>query len=249
MIDRRTSLGLVALAFGLVLALWQVPELAPVLVPFRYFVTTVHELGHGLAAIVSGGSFRAYEVYASGAGVATTASNARWLVIPAGYVGTAIFGAILFYLNNRFSRSKAIAIGLGIGFALMTLLFARSLTAILAGALTAAILIGLGWKAPRLLVTFVLNVLALLTGLNAVLDIWGLIGNLDSRVVNRLGNVPNDAYAMAQAVGILPPGGWALVWMAQAVLILGAAIAITLRGRPGRGPDTNRPGSGDPGRS
>ncbi|MBN2469460.1 MAG: M50 family metallopeptidase [Anaerolineae bacterium] len=245
--NRRTSLGLVGLAFVLVLALWQIPELAPILVPFRYFVTTVHELGHGLAAILSGGTFRAYEVYASGAGVATTASNARWFVIPAGYVGTAIFGAILLYLNNRYSRSKTIAVALGIGFALVTLLFARSLTAVLVGVLTAAALIGLGWKAPRLLVAFLLNVLAILTGLNAVLDIWGLINNLNASVVSQLGNVPNDAYAMAQTVGILPPAGWAIIWMAQAVLILGFAVVVTFRGQPGPEPQKNRPGSVDPG--
>ena len=231
MTNRRTSLGLAALAFVLVLVLWQVPQLAPLLAPFRYFVTTVHELGHGLAAILSGGTFRAYEVYASGAGVATTASNARWLVIPAGYVGTALFGAGLLYLNNRLSRSKTIAVGLGVAFALLTLLFARNLTAILAGALTAAVLIGLGWKAPRLVVTFLLNMLAILTGLNAVLDIWGLINNLDSSVVSQLGNVPNDAYAMAE-IAILPPAFWAFLWMATAVVLLGISAYFSFRRRP-----------------
>jgi hypothetical protein len=247
MIRRRTSLGLVLLAFGLVLILWQVPELNFLMVPFRYFVTTVHELGHGLAALLSGGAFREYQVYASGAGVATTSSGAAWLVIPAGYVGTALFGAALLYLNNHTGWGKAIAIGLGIGFALLTVLFARSLTAILAGMLAAALLILLGWKGPRLLVTVLLNMLAILTGLNALLDLWGLLNNLNARVISQLGNVPNDAYSMAQAVGVLPPAGWALVWMLTALALLGGSAVVTFRS-PASHPDdpllanTKRPG-------
>lgn len=240
MTDRRISLGLAALAFIVVMALWQIPELNGVLAPFRYFITTVHELGHGIAAILSGGAFRAYEVFGSGAGVATTASGARWFVTPAGYVGTALFGATLLYLTNRTGRSKAIAIALGIGFALMTVLFARNLTAILAGAATAAILILLGWKAPILLVTFLLNMLAILTGLNAVLDIWGLFKNLNASVVTDLGNVPNDAYAMAQEVGLLPPAGWALLWMVVAILLLGSSALLAFR-RPLRQQEEDSP--------
>ncbi len=225
--SRRRSLLLAALAFLLVLLLWQVPELNGLLYPFRYFVTTIHEMSHGLAAVISGGTFLEYQVYASGAGVATTAHRAPWLVIPAGYVGTALFGAVLLFLVNRTAQAQAIAVILGLGLGAITLAFARSGTAILVGLLSAAALIALGWKAPRLLVTFVLNVLAMLTGLNAVLDLWGLLNSLDARAVTRLGNIPNDAYHMAQAVGLLPPAGWAMIWMAQALVLLGLSAYLT----------------------
>ncbi|GAB4576298.1 MAG: hypothetical protein Kow0077_32040 [Anaerolineae bacterium] len=224
------SLGLTLAAFVLVMILWQIPALNGLLAPFRYFVTTVHELGHGLAAILSGGSFRAYQVYASGAGVATTASPSPWLVIPAGYVGTALFGAALLYLNNRTGRSRWLSAVLGGGFALMTLLFARNLTSLLAGALTAAVLLLLAWKGAPILNRFVLNVLAMLTGLHAVLDIRGLLGNLNADILARQGRVPNDAYAMAQAVGILPPAGWAILWMLIALALLGVSAYATFRG-------------------
>jgi len=116
---------------------------------------------------------------------------------------------------------------LGVGLGAITVAFARSGTAIVVGLLSAAVLIALGWKAPRLLVTFVLNVLAMLTGLNAVLDLWGLLNSLDAQAVTRLGNIPNDAYHMAQAVGILPAAGWAIVWMLQALALLGLSAYLT----------------------
>lgn len=225
--EHRRSLLLAILAFLLVLLIWQVPELNGLLYPFRYFVTTIHEMSHGLAAVLSGGTFVEYQVYASGAGVATTAHRAPWLVIPAGYVGTALFGAILLYLTNRTTQAQAIAVILGLGLGGITLAFARSGTAILVGLLSAAVLIALGWKAPRLLAAFVLNVLAMLTGLNAVLDVWGLLHNLNASAVTGLGNIPNDAYHMAQAVGFLPAAGWAMIWMIQALALLGFSAYLT----------------------
>ncbi len=224
---RRRSLALAALAFLVVLIIWQVPDLSGLLYPFRFYVTSVHELGHGLTALATGGQFLAYEVHESGAGVATTGGGWRWLIIPAGYVGTALFGAILFWLTNRTHYTRFIAIALGVLFALVTALFARSSTAWLAGGLTAAVLVLLGWKANQTITTFVLNLLAILTGLNAVLDLWGLLHSLNSRVVSSLGGVPNDAYSMAQEVGLLPAAGWAIIWILFAALLLGISLYYT----------------------
>lgn len=224
---RRHSLGLALLAFVVVLIVWQVPDLSGLLYPFRFYVTSVHELGHGLTALATGGQFLAYEVHESGAGVATTSGGLRWLIIPAGYVGTALFGAILFWLTNRTRFTRFIAVMLGVFFGLVTALFARSTTAWLAGGLTAAFLVLLGWKANQAITTFVLNVLAILTGLNAFLDLWGLLHSLDSRVVTALGGVPNDAYSMAQEVGLLPAAGWAMVWILIAAVLLGTSLYFT----------------------
>lgn len=225
--ERRRSLGLAISAFVLVLLIWQISELNVVLIPFRYFVTTIHELGHGLTALLTGGQFIRYEVYASGAGVATTAGGTRWLVTSAGYIFTAFFGAVLLFLTNRTRYTKAVAVGLGLGFALVTVLFARNLPALGAGFTTAAVLVLLGWRGPDWLVTFILNMLAFLTALNALLDIWGLFSSLNASVVTSLGDVPNDAYAMARQIPILPAGGWALLWLALAVGLLGLSAYFT----------------------
>ena len=221
--DQRRSLLLALGAFALILIIWQVPALSGILAPFRYFVTTIHELGHGIAALLSGGHFIQYEVYASGAGVATTAGGSRWLVLPAGYVGTALFGAALLYAANRTRRPQIVTGVLGVIFLLLTVFFARGLTAILAGLVTAAILSLLTWKGPRLLNTFLLNMLAMLTGLHAVLDLWGLVSNPGAGVIGPAGHTPNDAYAMAQAAGFIPAVGWALLWTLTALVLLGLA--------------------------
>lgn len=114
------------LAFGAFLVafiLWQFPAFSPVVYPLRLFVTLIHELGHGSAAILTGGQFIVFEVQPSGAGLAYTSGGFRPLVITSGYVGTAVFGAVLLYLANRVANPRWLSILLGIGVAFLTLGF------------------------------------------------------------------------------------------------------------------------------
>lgn len=72
----QRDVGLAILAFLIAFVLWQMQGLFFLTYPLRLFVTMIHELGHGLAAILTGGSFLHYEVTRRGAGLAYT-SGAR----------------------------------------------------------------------------------------------------------------------------------------------------------------------------
>lgn len=115
-----------ALAFGAFLVavlLWQLQGATVLTYPLRLFVTMVHEMAHGLAALATGGSFLRFEVTRYGAGMAYTSGGSRFLIIQAGYLGTALFGAVLLILANRVRRPGSVAIGLGAIIALFTLLY------------------------------------------------------------------------------------------------------------------------------
>ncbi len=220
---RRRAL-IIALVAGVVVSiLWNTPQLSQaVLYPFRLFVTYVHEAGHGTMALVTGGRFISFEIFANGAGQALTAGGSRLLILPAGYLGAALFGAVLFYLTNTVRHSRSIAVALGIGLLIFSVIFGRfSITALVVGAAFGMVLIVIGWKANRDINILVLNMLAILTGLNAVLDLFFLIGNSSAT----LGDVRNDAAAFSQQVFPLIPGAvWAFLWALLAVAILGVSI-------------------------
>lgn len=217
--DRR--LLLTALAAVVVFILWNIPQLDFLLYPFRLFVTYVHESGHGTAALLTGGQFRGFEIFANGSGQAITAGGSRLLILPAGYLGAALFGAILFYLNNRFHRSKIIAVILGIGLIIYSILFGHiAILSLIVGSVFGIALIALGWKANDYVNSFILNILAILTGLNAVLDVYQLIGNSGAS----LGDVRNDAAAFSAEVFFLPAAFWALLWSLIAIVMLGIAV-------------------------
>ncbi len=120
---QKRDVALALAAFMVALVLWQSPAFTPLVYPLRLFVTFIHELGHGIATLLTGGDFLRFEVKSSGAGLAYSNGGIRSIIIPAGYVGTALFGAILLYFTNRVRRPEIIAIILGIAFASLTILF------------------------------------------------------------------------------------------------------------------------------
>ncbi len=217
------GLLILAAAIVIVFILWNVPQVSFLLYPFRLFVTYVHEAGHGLAAILTGGQFLGFEVYSNGAGEAATAGGIRAVILPAGYLGAALFGAVLFYLTNRLRQTRAIAAALGLLLIAFSLLFGRfASTALVVGLAFGLALVLLAWNASALVNALVLNVLALMTGLNAVLDLWILAHN--STITANGGTLRNDAAAFsADVFPLVPPAVWALVWAVLAVLMLGLA--------------------------
>ena len=219
---RQRNLLIVAVAVVIVFVLWNVPQLDGLLYPFRLFVTYVHEAGHGLMAIMTGGHFLRFEILPGGSGQAITAGGSRALILPAGYLGAALFGAALFYAANRFRSAQAISFSLGIVLIVLSLTFGRfSGTALLVGIAFGAVLIGLAYKANREINALVLNVLAILTGLNAVLDVVFLVSSSGAA----LGNVRNDAAAFSVEVFPLVPAAiWALIWVVLAAFALGVAV-------------------------
>jgi hypothetical protein len=219
-------LTLAGLAFALSLVLRQVPVLGWLVYPFELFVTLVHELSHGLAAVLTGGRFVKFTIGSDASGLATTAGGWRWLIIPAGYLGAALFGGLVLVLTNRSSRTRErrwLAVGLGLFFALTTLLFARNLTAIAIGGLAAMALLVLGRYGPWLVLTFGLNLLAMQGILNALDSLIGLM-----RLNAGPFRLPNDAQAMADLTRV-PAIVWATLWSAMAVAVLVWSVSLSLQ--------------------
>src|SRR5215217_2007374 len=87
--------------------------------PFRLFDTFIHELSHGLATIITGGSFLRLVVYPDFSGMAWSSGGLRWFVTSAGYLGSALFGAVLTLLSARRIPARRLLVGLGIALGLL----------------------------------------------------------------------------------------------------------------------------------
>ncbi len=226
--ERRRALVIAAVASVLMYIMWNTPMLGVVMAPLRLFVTYVHEAGHSLGALLTGGRVIGFLVSPDGSGLATTAGGNRAVVISMGYLGAALFGSLLFFVANRFSRfDRAIAVALGAFMIAFTTLFARpdengAMTAIALGWSFGVALIGVGWKAPRIVTLLVLDILAISTALNAVLDVWFLVSFIDAS----RGAVSNDAVSFSQQVtgGIIPATVVAGSWVLIATLMFGMSV-------------------------
>ncbi len=268
---RRQALLLAFGAFALLLVVWQLGALDSILFPLRLYVSLIHEMGHGLTAIVTGGTFVRFEVFPNGAGLAYTAGGSPFLVPQMGYLGAALFGAILLVLTNRIAsgdnvRWVAYGVALLIGgcailftsttgailpiliagavawliapsaparfltplrllaavFAVVVLVMVWTNVALRLGVIGAVLLAALGGFAPRAVIVFVLNFLALTIGLNAMTDIFILF----SAPTASVGSIPNDAAAMAAYTGI-PTLVWVLLWVVLSGAMIGAALYVS----------------------
>lgn len=201
----------------LIFAAWQVPWLNALVYPFRLFGTFVHELSHGLAAIATGGSFNRFEVQPDLSGLAWSAGGIRMIVSSAGYVGSAIAGGVLIFLYQRLLSARVLLVALGIGLALLCLLFVRNGFGILTGLGLASLLTLAGvyfssaWR-DALLVTLALQLI--LDGYNSLFTVLGLSTTSGTRT---------DAHTMAQLTH-LPAMLWVLVWMCLSTAVLYQAL-------------------------
>lgn len=79
-------------------------------IPFSYFTTYFHELGHGLVAVLVGGEIDRIELNLDGSGACYYWASSHVLPALAGYALTPIFGALVFMLGlgvrDRNSRIK-----------------------------------------------------------------------------------------------------------------------------------------------
>ncbi len=229
--DRRTMLFTTLLSFVVVFIMWVDPfewgVFEVLLYPLRLFVTYVHEMGHSLAAIGTGGRVVGFLVSPDGSGLARTSGGNSIVILPAGYLGAALFGALLFFLVNRLPRlAHALAGFLGVFLIGFSLMFARpdesgAPLALVLGVGMGLLMLLLAWRASFFFTQLVLNVLAVITALNAVLDLWYLTRYSDAT----RGIVQNDAVQFAQRYApLLPASVIALIWAAIAVGMLALAI-------------------------
>jgi hypothetical protein len=228
----RETLMLIGLAGVVSLLIAILPFVGWLNYPFRLLLTIVHELGHGLTAQLTGGEFLNFVVQPSGAGLAHTAGGWRFLVIPAGYLGVALFGAFLIVIgrSHRWSRTAMGVIGAG-----MILLSIRyGIPSIFAGYIGSGLLTTISgfifgglflWVAVKAApgwIIFLIHFIAIQAILTAFSDLFGLIG-----ISTNFFNAPeNDARSMAQLT-FIPAIVWAVLWAIMALALIGGAIWFT----------------------
>ncbi len=72
-----------------------------ILYPINMLVTFLHELGHGIGALITGGEVDRIQINQDGSGYTATIGGNRAIILMGGYLGSAIFGNILFYIGAR----------------------------------------------------------------------------------------------------------------------------------------------------
>ena len=202
-----------------------------VVYPLKILVVFFHELSHGLAALLTGGSIERIELHAAEGGLAVTRGGSRFVILSAGYLGSLLLGGLLLVAAARSRHDRRILGGLGVVLVGVTLLVVRpwfGFGMIFGLATGAAFLVAanlLGEVAADVL----LKVIGLTSCLYAVLDI-------KSDVLDR-SELRSDARMLAELTG-LPTVVWGVIWIVVAVL---ATIGFVRAAAAAPAPDGPQP--------
>ena len=72
-----------------------------VLYPVTLLVTFLHELGHALGSVLTGGGVTGLQINPDGSGYTTTIGGNRAVILMGGYLGSALLGNLLFFIGAR----------------------------------------------------------------------------------------------------------------------------------------------------
>lgn len=210
----------------LVFSVWLAGQVPVFGKPFRLLATWVHELGHGLGALVSGGRFEQMVITPQFSGLAQTVTSSDWqqvVVLLGGLLGPALAGAVMLILTRRLNQSR-LALYLLTGGLVATLVFWAG------DNFTRAIVFGFGLvitviatKAWPLIRSLSAHIIALAFCLNAVADFNYFfmraadVGAYSGR---------SDTGALAGIIGG-PHLFWALVPSVLSILILYGAFRFS----------------------
>jgi hypothetical protein len=203
---------LLPLALGLVFVIFFD---SAVVFPFRLFVVFLHEISHGLAAVLTGGRILSIAISPNEGGVCVTRGGWPFLVLNAGYLGSLLFGALFLLLGARRRNAPAVIGTIGAFTLVAALLYVRSwfgfVYCVIAGL---AFLAVSTWLAPTAS-EFLLAAVGAMSSLYAVADIA-------SDVIFRH-SAASDAAGLARATGI-PSLVWGILWIAVSLATLFAVV-------------------------
>ncbi|MCP5065884.1 MAG: M50 family metallopeptidase [bacterium] len=199
------KLGLILLA---ILFFWN----SWLVYPLKVLVVFFHELSHGLAALLTGGSIVEIQLQKQQGGLCITQGGSRFVILTAGYLGSLLFGGAILLLAARSKDDKVIVGTLAAILLVVTLVWVRPWFGfgMIFGLGSAGVLALAAAYFSKDMNDGLLRVIGLVSCFYAVLDI-------KSDVLDRP-EAKSDAHMLAELTGI-PTIVWGLLWITIAVVL------------------------------
>lgn len=228
-VERMSLTWLIVAAVATIL-LWQVPGGDYIVYPFSILATWFHEMGHGLMALLLGGSFQQLQIFSNGSGVAFYSGAlylgaiGRALVAAAGPMGPPIAGAALILASRSFKTAHLSLTILGSFLLLSTIIWVRSLFGIIAISLIGFITLGIALRTPRWVQGFAIQVL----GVQACVSTYHQMDYLFSFSPGP--GLLSDTAQIQQQL-LLPYWFWGALMAVASVVILVQSLRIAYRSK------------------
>ena len=183
----------------------------PVLYPLKLLVVFFHESSHALMTVTTGGSVKALVVNPMEGGHVISVGGNRFLTLTAGYLGSLIWGAVIYLMAVRTMFDKSIMILLGLAVLAISAFFVRELFALAFTGIVGIALILSGWKLHAEINDLILRVIGMTNLIYVPYDIY-------SDTIAR-SELRSDAFMMAEEFG----GAtwlWGGVWLVMSLILV-----------------------------
>lgn len=169
--SNHQNLFILLLTLVLTIVAWQVPHGDYIVYPFSLLAVWFHEMGHGLTAVLLGGTFDQIEVTLQAGGLATFSQSdfgagAKALVAIGGLLGPAIAGSLLVLLSQSRSLTTLALSSLGTAMVLSTFLLGKTSLGMWLIAGIGSLLILTAFKGSIGLKQFLINLLGVQTSIS-----------------------------------------------------------------------------------
>lgn len=182
-------------------------QLPLISIPFKWLESYFHEISHGLAALLTGGSIIKIQLFPNGAGLCTTRGGSTFLISFMGYGGAILWGCLIFSIASiHHKTARVFSMLLVVLLASSLLLWVRDLlTIFIIAVLLALVLIQLKSSSQKY-VQKTWQIIGLLVLLNSLLSPLYLLD----------GYARGDGAALA-ALTYIPELIWVVIWFSCAL--------------------------------
>lgn len=205
-------------------ALYMIPSGRYIAYPLMLLSTLAHEMGHGVAALLTGNDFEQFQMWSDGSGVARWRGDpgrfARAFIAAGGLVGPAITSAFCFVLARR-AKVARVTMGLvALALIVSMVLVVRNLFGFMFVGVLAAVFLGTAAKAKA----WAAQLSLLFLGTQLALSVFSRSDYLFTDVaVMQSGNMPSDVATMAEQL-FLPYWFWGAVCGLFSVLVMAVGV-------------------------
>ena len=214
------------IAVALSVVLPRLPYGRNLLYPFALLATWAHELGHGITALLAGGSFKRLVIHRNLDGLAYSSgvgTFGRAIVAAGGLLAPAVAGGAIIVLGARESSAPWILAVLAAVVLVSVVLFVRNLYGWVALALIGLALIGVALYAPEAARIFI----AQLIGIQFCFASWGSLDYMFTKNFRQTDGTltDSDTQTIANAL-VLPYWFWGGVIAALSAAIVAGSFYV-----------------------
>ncbi len=177
--------------------------------PIKLFVVFLHELSHGIAAVVTGGKIVKVEISYLIGGACYTSGGNQFIIASAGYLGSIILGGVLLVQASRSKHTKLIGLILALIVIAVTLFYIRNSFGLIFGFSFGIALLLLSFFLPSVILEWILKFIGIVSCFYVLIDIKEDLFTTEYR--------GSDTDALQALTGI-PALAWAALWILLAVI-------------------------------